>query len=153
MAPMNVAHGRLDHERMYLWVHSGLVLTGIGLLLHPESTSVSTSINHSTIALLALALIFGSSLTLIGAAMGSSWFLPQIHDIRIPYMIAGCGQISVVAGLASLVVLPGHFSVLGFLLAAIAVTISGGCLHITWRFVADVYKRSQLLAGIRDDDP
>jgi hypothetical protein len=150
--PMSVSAGRLDHERMYLWVHTGLVLTGIGLLLAPQSAGMPTTISPTTVGLLALALIFGSSLTLLGAAMGSPWFIPEVHDVRIPYAIAGCGQISVVAGLSCLVVLGGRFNVIGLLLAAIAITISGGCLHVTGRFIADVYTRSKILAEMTRRD-
>lgn len=147
---MSVSHDRLDHERMYLWVHTGLVLVGVGFAFGGQPAGATLPINPGTHGLLALALVFGSTLALIGAAMGSPWFLPQVHDIRIPYVVAGFGQVSVVAGLSAFVTIAADTTLIGMLSAGLAVTISAGCLHVTYRFIADVYKRSKVLAGMRD---
>jgi hypothetical protein len=36
--------------------------------------------------------------------------------------------------------------------AGLAVTIAAGYLHVTGRFIVDVYKRSRMLAGMNRDD-
>jgi hypothetical protein len=137
---------------MYLWVHASLALMGIAFAVRPQ---IAGPLSPGSSGLLGLALTFGSALALIGSAIGSDWFLPQVHDVRVPYTVAGFGQLSVVAGLLSFawVVAEHSADVLAALSAALAVGISGGCLHVTWRFIADVYKRSQVLAEIRHDNP
>lgn len=146
----SITKGRLDHERMYLWVHAGLVIIGIGFALSAAPYE-SGPLSPSTNGLLALALVFGSALTLAGAATGSSWFMPFIHDVRVPYAMAGFGQLSVVVGLGSFAwVLIKHSTGLpGILTAGLAISISCGCIHITWRYIVDVYKRSQIISELR----
>lgn len=149
--PMNINKSRLDHERMYLWVHAGLVIIGIGFALSATPQAASGPLSPATNGFLALALVFGSALTLAGAATGSQWFMPFIHDVRVPYAMAGFGQLSVVAGLGSFAwVIIKHSSGLpGILTAGLAISISFGCIHITWRYIVDVYRRSKVINELR----
>lgn len=93
-------HDRVDRETMYLWVHAGLMFLGLGISLKPIPQGVLHDMTRDGFRALAILILAGSTLCLIGAAMGSRWFLPSARvDRRVPYAFAAFGQVSVVSSL------------------------------------------------------
>lgn len=135
---------RLDHEPMYLWIHSGLVLVGLGLAIQPKVTnSALAGLSRDFDRGLALIIFAGSGCCLLGACMGFKWFFPDAKvDVRLPYMAAAFGQVSVVTSLTIFVVIiVEHSDLIGTLSGALSIAIMFACAQIagmaikeTWRF-------------------
>lgn len=134
---------RLDREPMYLWIHTSLVLVGIGLAIKPNVSGVLAGMSRDYDRGLAIIIFAGSGCCLIGACMGFKRFLHDaIVDIRLPYMAAAFGQISVVTSLSIFVyMIVAHSDLIGTLSGALSIGIMGACAQIaasavkeTWRF-------------------
>lgn len=134
---------RLDHEPMYLWIHSGLVLVGLGLAIQPNVTGALAGMSRDYDRGLAIIIFAGSGCCLLGACMGFKRFVPEARvDVRLPYMAAAFGQISVVTSLTIFVVqIVEHSDLIGTLSGALSIAIMCACAQIaamaikeTWRF-------------------
>lgn len=136
-------HDRADRETMYLWVHGGLAFLGLGISLKPVPTGALASMTRDGFRALAILILCGSGICLLGAAMGSRWFFPYAAlDRRIPYVFAAFGQISVVSSLffADLLIIEQD-DLVGTLGGSLTFAIGLACLQMAiiagkeaWRF-------------------
>lgn len=90
---------RIDHSRMYIWVHIGLVSVGMSIALRPEIVGLPT-ISADFNRYLGMLIVWGSGLCLIACCMGLGRFFSDGKiDLRKPYGAGAFGQLSVVVSL------------------------------------------------------
>jgi hypothetical protein len=136
---------RIDRERMYLWVHTGLPFVGLGIALRPEMVGLPT-ISPDANRLLGLLIVWGSGLCLISACMGMSGFMQVTKlDVRIPYGSGAFGQLSVVTSLSYYIWQIARISpwihVMGL---GLTFCIAFACLHITGVAIKEIWRVQHL---------
>ena len=90
---------RIDHSRMYIWVHIGLVFVGLAIALRPKIVGLPM-ISPDANRILGLLIVWGSGLCLIACCMGVGKFFRDANvDLRTSYGAGAFGQLSVVASL------------------------------------------------------
>lgn len=141
------AKSRIDRGRMYLWVHVGLIVVGATLHLHPYGIGPLVYFTRDQNHALATAIITGSTACILGALMGTQyWFPSAVTDIRLPYLFAAGGQISVIASLVSYEwALAQHVDVYqGALPGALGYSILGGCAHTALVALKEIHRINRL---------
>lgn len=140
---------RVDRDRMYIWVHVGLVFVGVSIAARPHIGLLSL-LSDSTNRALAGCIITGSSLALVGSAMGSRHFLPQAAiDLRRPYLFALGGQVSVVVSMTFYAwFITTHSDLIGTLSGALSLAIAGACIHITVVAVKEFFCAHRLVQKV-----
>lgn len=111
--PEIIRRHRLDRHQSYVWIHCGLWLYGWGVLLSPAPSSNLAALSWSTQQALGLCVLVGSTLALIGLALGARrgrWRIagkvsrnimsPMLgDDIRLPYTLACTGLFSILVSM------------------------------------------------------
>jgi hypothetical protein len=137
---------RVDRERMYVWVHVGLLCVGLGIFARPEVglLAVLSVVENRA---LAVSIITGSALALTGAAMGSRWFLPRAAaDLRLAYGCGIGGQCAVVFSLVYYaVVITSHSDLIGTMAGALSIMIGAACTQITAVAVKEFFRSWRLI--------
>lgn len=144
---------RVDRSRMYMWVHIGLVMVGVSVAVRPASAGVLTHLDADTNRALAVCMIIGSGLSLIGTAIGGRWFFPKAaRDVRLPYMIGVSGQLSVIASLTFYTrVIWMYSDTVGTLGGGLSLTILCACVHISTVAIKEIVRVQRLVAKARVD--
>jgi hypothetical protein len=90
---------RIDHSRMYVWVHLGLSVVGLAIVLRPAMVGLPL-LSPDANRILGLLIVWGSGLCLIACCMGVGKFFRDANvDLRTPYGCGVFGQLSVVTSL------------------------------------------------------
>jgi drug/metabolite transporter (DMT)-like permease len=114
---------RLDRERMYVWVHVGLILVGVGIAARPYSSGALSDLSTQTNEALALCMVVGSGICVVASMIGTA-------DLRIPYLMGGGGQISVMISLGTWVwQIEQTSDLIGTLSGGLAIAILCACVH------------------------
>lgn len=142
---------RVDRDRMYVWVHAGLALVGTGIMARPE-VGLLAVLSIDANRTLAAMILTGSSLALIGSALGSRWFVPDAAtDLRIPYRFAVGGQVSVVASMSYYAVfITTHSDLVGTLAGGLSIMIGAGCTQYTVVAMKELSAAERIVDEIAD---
>lgn len=136
-------YARIDHSRMYLWVHIGLPMVGLGIVLRPRMVGLPT-ISPDSNRLLGLLIVWGSGLCLIAACMGVGWFVRRAKtDKRIPYASGAFGQLSVVVSLVFylwVLIFQAGLDFVQILELGLTFTIAMACLHIDVVVIKEIWR-------------
>lgn len=166
MAKMRYRHpeiikaSRLDHHDSYLWINAGLWLVGLGVILTPASNSNVAALSLLIQHLLGLAMLVGSSTSLIGALLGVRigpiTVRPSIadnlfsdilgDDVRIPYIMAWFGLFSIAVSMwfyAVTTTLAAKSRVLGTLGGGLSLAIGCMCVTLSIRFLIRLRRYSK----------
>ncbi|OBL08219.1 hypothetical protein A5646_12850 [Mycobacterium sp. 1245499.0] len=140
------AKSRVDRSRMYLWVHLGLVITGWALMFHPSGVGAMAYFDKQQNETLALCVIVGSTVCILGSLMGTRhWFPSAKTDVRLPYLFAVGGQISVIFTLCLYeFTLAVHQSTYVNLSGALAFAIIGGCTQTALVCIKEIHRINRL---------
>lgn len=134
---------RIDHSRMYLWVHCGLPLVGLGIVLRPNMVGLPT-VSPDANRVLGLLILWGSALCLFAACMGVGWFLRKAKlDHRIPYLSGAFGQLSVLVSLAyylTVLVRLADMDQVRIMSLGLTFAIAAACLHIDIVVLKEVWR-------------
>lgn len=140
------AKARVDRSRMYLWVHLGLVVTGWALMFHPYGPGALAYFDHTQNETLALCVIVGSTTCILGSLMGTRhWFPSAVSDVRLPYLFAVGGQISVIFTLCLYeFTLATHQSMYVNVSGALGFAIVGGCTQTALVCIKEIHRINRL---------
>lgn len=149
------AKSRIDRSRMYLWVHCGLVVSGGALLAHPFGPGVLSYYSQEANKTLAVCIIVGSTTCVLGSLMGTRfWFPSAITDVRLPYLFAIGGQISVITSLVTFEAAAFvHNDVNANLSGALAFSIIGGCTQTALVALKEMHRINRLERIVRRGQP
>ena len=122
---------RVDRERMYVWIHLGIISIGLSVVLLPAAVNIGIGAGVNTT--LGALILLGSGLCLVSSAMGTSKFMPETKiDVRVPYLSGAFGQLSVVAAISYFLVhIAAHLPWIINLQVGYSYAIALGCLHIS----------------------
>ncbi|OCB41884.1 hypothetical protein A5677_00490 [Mycobacterium malmoense] len=145
------AKSRVDRSRMYLWVHLGLMITGGALFFHPYGAGALVFFDEQTNQALATCIVAGSTTCVLGSLMGTTyWFPSAVTDVRLPYLFAVGGQVSVIMSLCTYeLALARHTSLQGNLSGALAFAIVGGCIQTALVCIKEIHRINRLDRIIR----
>ncbi|OBH02420.1 hypothetical protein [Mycobacterium sp. E1747] len=140
------AKSRVDRSRMYVWVHLGLVITGWALMFHPYGVGALAYFDKQQNETLALCIIAGSTVCILGSLMGTRyWFPSAVTDVRLPYLFAVGGQLSVIFSLCLYeFTLAVHQTVYGNMSSALAFVIIGGCTQTAVVCIKEIHRINRL---------
>jgi hypothetical protein len=170
--PEIVKADRLDRHDAYVWLHIGLWFVGWGFALAPGPNSALASLSWDAQKLLGLCLVNGSTVALVGIALGLSLpggrrILRRVadnafsdllgDDIRIPYAFATLGLLSVGVSMCSYAWTIWQFGTLiGTLAGGLTFAIAGMCVTLGWKFIRRMriygQHRDVVVAEIRRED-
>jgi hypothetical protein len=153
-APTN----RQDRHDAYIWLHVGLLLVGLGIVLAPAPASALTTLSWDAQKLLGLCMLTGSGIALTGVLMGvghrskirDNVVSQQLgDDVRLPYTFAALGLFSVGVSMGGYGWAIYQYSTLvGTLGGGLTFAILGMCVSLCIKFVLRARRYSRDRDGL-----
>lgn len=149
------AKSRIDRSRMYLWVHLGLITSGAALLARPWGPGVLSYYTPEQNKTLAVCILVGSVTCVLGSLMGTRFWFPSAQtDVRLPYLFAIGGQLSVITSLVTFEAAAFvHNDANANLSGALAFSIIGGCCQTALVAFKEMHRINRLERIVRRGRP
>lgn len=170
--PRTIKRYRLDRHIAYVCLHAGLFMYGMGVLLSPAPNSNLTDLSYEMQQSLGLCLLVGSSMALVGSALGArigrrrrimasisdNPLTPMLgDDIRFPYTVASAGLLAIGVSMGfyiNTLVGSAPSKILGTLGGGVSVGIGMMCLILGPAFIWSIRDynraRARLLTEIQN---